>query len=47
MGKKEIHAGLWWESLKVGYYVEDAGLYGMVLLKWMLNMMERREGVTE
>jgi hypothetical protein len=42
MGRNQVHARFWWGNLKVGYHVEDIGVYGMVILKWMLKKYDGR-----
>jgi hypothetical protein len=37
MGKREVHAGFWWGDLREGDHLEDPGINGRVLLKWIFK----------
>jgi hypothetical protein len=37
-GRCEVHRGFWWEILKVGDHLEDAGVNGRIILKWIFKM---------
>jgi hypothetical protein len=34
-GRGEVHAGLWWVKLKERVHLEDLGVEGRILLKWI------------
>jgi hypothetical protein len=34
MGKREVRTGFWWEDLREGDHLGDAGIDGRVILKW-------------
>jgi hypothetical protein len=33
--RREIHTGFWWENLKERDHIEDLGLDGRMILKWV------------
>jgi hypothetical protein len=35
MGKEEVHEGLWWGDLRVRHPLEDLGIDGRIILKWI------------
>jgi hypothetical protein len=37
MGRIEVYTGFWWENLKEGDYLEDRGIDGRIILKWILD----------
>jgi len=37
MGGREMHSGFWWRSLKERNNLEELGVGGMIMLKWMLK----------
>jgi hypothetical protein len=41
-GRGEIHAGFWWENIKVRNRLEDLGVDGNLVLKWGSNESLRR-----
>ena len=36
-GKEELHAGFWWEDLRKGDHLEDPGIEGRIILKWIVG----------
>jgi len=37
MGRGEVHAGFWWGNLKERDHLEDIGIDGRIILKWIFN----------
>jgi hypothetical protein len=37
MGRREAYTGLWWENLKERDYLEDPGVNGRIILRWILR----------
>jgi hypothetical protein len=33
----EVHAGIWWVNVKVRNHLEDLGVDGKLILKWVSN----------
>jgi len=36
-GIVEVHAGIWWGNVKVRNHLEDLGIDGKLILKWVSN----------
>jgi hypothetical protein len=36
-GRGEMDTGFWWKSHREGDHLEDQGLYGRIILKWILE----------
>jgi hypothetical protein len=36
-GRGERHTGVWWGNLKVRGYMEDMGVDGRIILKWIFK----------
>jgi hypothetical protein len=34
---KDVHAEFWWGSLREGSHLEDLGVHGRVILKWIFK----------
>jgi hypothetical protein len=37
MAREEVHTGLYWGNLKEGDHLEDPGVDGRIILKWILQ----------
>jgi hypothetical protein len=38
-GRGEVHTGLWWENLREGDHLEDPGVDGRIILKWIFERL--------
>jgi hypothetical protein len=38
----EVHTGFWWGSLREGDHLEDPGVDGTIILKWVLKKWDGR-----
>jgi hypothetical protein len=36
-GRAEVHTGFWWGDLREGDHLEDPGVDGRIILKWILK----------
>jgi hypothetical protein len=36
-GRGEVHIGLWWRDTREGDHLEDLGVDGKVILKWIFQ----------
>jgi hypothetical protein len=43
-GREEMHTGFWWGTLKEGDHLEDPGVDGRIILKWIF---EKWDGAIE
>jgi hypothetical protein len=37
MGKREVHTGFWWGNLMERGHLEDPGMDGEIILKWVFK----------
>jgi hypothetical protein len=37
MGKGEVYIGFWWGNLREGDHLEDAGVDGRIILRWIFR----------
>ena len=37
IGRGEVHTGFWWENLREGGHLEDPGVDGKIILKWVFE----------
>jgi len=40
-GGEEVYTGFWWGHIKDRCHLEDLGIDGMIILKWILNTWDR------
>jgi hypothetical protein len=36
--RREVYTGFWWENLQERDYVEDPGLDGRIILRWIFRI---------
>jgi hypothetical protein len=41
MGRGEMHTGCWWKNLMKREHLEDSGVDGRIILKWILEKWDR------
>ena len=39
-GKGYVHTGFWWENLREGDHLEDPGVVGKIIIKWIFEMWD-------
>jgi len=37
MGRVEVHTGFWWRNLRERDHLEDSGVDGMIILRWIFR----------
>jgi hypothetical protein len=45
MGREEVHTGFWRDDLKEGHQLEDPGVFGRMILKWVFKKWDREAWV--
>jgi hypothetical protein len=36
-GRREVHTGFWWRNLRETEHLEDPGIDGRVILRWIFS----------
>jgi len=44
-GTEEVHRGFWWENPIKIYHLEDLGVDGMIILKWVFKKWDGEHGM--
>jgi hypothetical protein len=37
MGRTDVHTGFWWENLREEDHLEDPGVDGKIIVKWIME----------
>jgi hypothetical protein len=45
MGEKEVHTGFWWGDLRKGDHLEDSGIDGRIILKYIFQRLKGECGL--
>jgi hypothetical protein len=45
MGRGEVHTGFWWGNLRERDHLEDLGVDGMIISRWIFKKWNRGLGV--
>ena len=45
MGRGEVYTGFWWGDLRRWYHMENPGIDGRKILKWIFKRWDRRRGL--
>ena len=45
MGRREVYTGFWWGNLKERDHLEDSGIDGRMILKWIFGKRDRGHGL--
>ena len=44
-GREEVHTGLWWGKLRERDYLEDPGVVGFKIVRWIFRKWVGRQGL--
>ena len=44
-GTEELHAGFWWSTLRAKDHLEDPGINGSLILRWIFRKWNGRHGL--
>jgi hypothetical protein len=44
-GTEEFNAGFWWRNLRAKVHLEDPGVYGSLILRWIFRNWDGRHGL--
>jgi len=44
-GRGEVHTGFWWGNLRERIYLEDLGVDGRIILKWVFRKWDGGHGL--
>jgi hypothetical protein len=43
--REELHTGLWWGNLGERHHLEDPGVDGIIVLRWIFRKGDGRHGL--
>jgi hypothetical protein len=44
-GRREVCRGFWWGNLREGDHMEDPGIDGMIMLRWIFRKLDGGHGL--
>jgi len=44
-GRGEVYIWFWWVNLRESYYLEDQGIDGRILFRWIFRKWDGRHGL--
>ena len=47
IGRGEVHTGLWWRQQRKRDHLEDAGVKGKIILRWIFNRWDGGHGLID
>jgi hypothetical protein len=45
MARREVYTGFWWGDLRKGYHLEEPGVDGRMVLKWIFKKLNEEHGL--
>jgi len=45
LGREEMHAGFWWGNLRERDHLEDPGIDGRIMLRWVFRKWDGGHGM--